>query len=177
MKTEFLAVYTDKSGCLQPESFLGNFDSKDQATPAFIECKKRMIAANENTAKHWQKIHGDNWYQSWLNHGLQPMQEKVDTLRILSYPDYILEQNKIFEARPFEEITADRYMDLLEVLPPVKWSGIGSCFETFFMLEKYSGEWRDQVIKCRINNEWRYFKKLATVDNPITFDQLKEALL
>ena len=176
MNTEFLAVYIDRFGDLVPDTFLGNFESIDQTVASFEYCKIQNLAAWENIKKHWEKVHGSTWLEKFKSQGLQTMPEKLQTFKVMSYPDYIAEQNKNFAKKPIIEITAEKYWDLLECLPPVKWCGINTSFEYFFMLEKYSGEWRDQVIKCRINNEWRYFKKLATIADPVTFDQVLNSI-
>jgi len=55
---------------------------------------------------------------------------------------------------PPVEITADRYMEMLEVLPPVAWRGIGTEEETFKLSERTSGN--ITAIFCRIGE--RHFE-------------------
>jgi len=56
--------------------------------------------------------------------------------------------------KPPQEITRERFWDMLEVLPPCKWQGMGQRFESFHVSERLSGD----VVSwfCRVGE--RYFQ-------------------
>ena len=72
-----------------------------------------------------------------------------------------------FENMPLTEITAQRFQDMLETLPPVDWHG-NTYFESFLFLEKYTGEYRSQFIRVQQNGVNRYFETMRTRLNQVT---------
>jgi hypothetical protein len=52
-----------------------------------------------------------------------------------------------FFIRPFVEITADRWEEMLEVLPPMKWHTIAGRWNVFFLMEMTSGPFTAMYVK------------------------------
>jgi hypothetical protein len=72
---------------------------------------------------------------------------------------------------PVTEIDAERFQDMLEVLPPVNWRG-NALFESFLMLEKYDGEYRSQFMRVQINGVNRYFTTMRCKATQLNHDDL-----
>jgi hypothetical protein len=63
--------------------------------------------------------------------------------------------------KPPREITAERFHDMLNVLPPCKWRGIGAAFESFHVSERLSGN----VVSwfCRLSDRYFQVDQLSTI--------------
>jgi hypothetical protein len=56
--------------------------------------------------------------------------------------------------KPPQEITRERFWEMLEVLPPRKWQGMGTAFESFHVSERLSGD----VVSWFVRIGDRYFQ-------------------
>lgn len=172
---EFVTVYDCDLKGLILWSILGNFENLEQARPVFEQHLTNIRRDNAETIARWKTVHGEDWEKAWADHGLAPMQNKVDTLRIMTWQEYQDLEYKSLTAQPIKEITSERFTDLLECLPPLRWTG-NYLFESFFMSEFYTGSFTNQVIRIKINGVDRYFKKLVDINNPLNYDQTIELI-
>lgn len=72
--------------------------------------------------------------------------------------DYYLRLEK-----PWEEITKQKYMNLLECLPPQGWRNISPGLNVFYMMEAYTGNLHDHLIFDRVQK--KYFMALRPKDS------------
>ena len=74
----------------------------------------------------------------------------------MSYSDYAAHERKTYLSRPLTETTKSQYWYALEVLPPKNFEQCAG-FESFLMIEHWSGPYTDQYVEYR----GRYFSKLV----------------
>lgn len=178
---EFYAVYGDPTVLLSGEtsgrpvaySFLGEFFAPSDAVPAFEACKARKIAYDAECLTRWINTYGteEAARAAWLERIGRPLGYETEHMQIMSGVGYFARLDLWYGAQPLQEITADRFTELLEVLPPVQWAR-NALFESFLMLEKQEYEWRTQVMRITVQGVDRYFTKYATAADPVTHDQL-----
>jgi hypothetical protein len=56
--------------------------------------------------------------------------------------------------KPAREITQERFWDMLECLPPCKWTGMGTRQESFHVSEHLSGD----IVSWFVQLDGRYFQ-------------------
>lgn len=56
--------------------------------------------------------------------------------------------------KPPQEISEERYHEMLNVLPPCRWHGIGELFESFHVSERLSGN----VVSWFVRYDERFFQ-------------------
>jgi hypothetical protein len=74
----------------------------------------------------------------------------------MSFEDYLQAERQFYLSRPLEEITQEKYREMLEVLPPNKWHQAGG-LERFLMSEHWSGPYTSQYAFC----DGRYFTRMV----------------
>lgn len=78
--------------------------------------------------------------------------------RVMTYGDFLkLERDKIL-SQPLEEITADRFHEMLDVLPPLAWTQHNGV-EMFCMMEFYTGSYTGQYAHDKRTG--KYYTKLV----------------
>lgn len=178
---QFYAIYNDPavlasgetSGRPVAQSFLGDFLAPSDALPALEACKARTMADDADSLARWIGVYGSEEAAraAWLERIGRPLGYEAANMRAMSAGMYMAHLDLWYGAQPLQEITADRFNDLLEVLPPVQWVG-NALFESFHMLEKQEFEWRTQVMRIQREGVDRYFTKYATTADPVTHDDL-----
>ena len=91
------------------------------------------------------------------------------------YELYYVGYNKSLQ-KPFKEITEDRYYDLLECLPPMRWGNIIGGVNMFFVMEAYTADLHTCVLKLTRNGESKYYSALRSkyIKGEEVVAQLKE---
>ena len=64
-----------------------------------------------------------------------------------------LERSRMLD-EPAQQITADKWLEMLEVLPPLKWEHGAFGFESFLMSEFWSGPYTHQYVKRGDHTYW-----------------------
>jgi hypothetical protein len=82
--------------------------------------------------------------------------------KIMTYDEYIQLEKDYFTSKPLTEITADRFEEMLNVLPPLKWCTINN-IEMFCMSEMLTGTYTSQYLHDRSNNKY-YHKTVDILD-------------
>lgn len=78
--------------------------------------------------------------------------------RVMTFGDFLrLERNKIL-GQPLEEITADRFNEMLDILPPLAWTQHNGV-EMFCISEFYTGSYTSQYAHDRTTG--KYYTKLV----------------
>lgn len=72
--------------------------------------------------------------------------------------------------QPVSEITEDRFIDMLEVLPPLDWTGGEHC-QSFKLSEMYSGNITD--IFARYGDRYFQLRNLVTLTHKQIIDEIK----
>ncbi|EOR8028370.1 DUF1419 domain-containing protein, partial [Escherichia coli] len=92
----------------------------------------------------------------WSGKTLEAYQVEYPTMILVSWEDL---QQKILDAakRPVSEIDAEKYNDMLEVMPPLNWRGANGN-SSFMLMEMYTMDITDIFVAMKVNgNEKRYF--------------------
>lgn len=172
---EFVTVYDCDVKGLSLWSILGNFETVEQALPAFNATLERIKLDNAETVQRWQSVHGEKWRKAWADLKLGNLEARSDTLRIMTLDEYDALHYASLVGQPLKEIDADRFMDLLECLPPLAWKS-DYLFESFLMSEQYSAGITTQIIRIKILGNDRYFEKLVDVKKRLDYDQTIELI-
>jgi hypothetical protein len=85
---------------------------------------------------------------------------------VMTYSEYKATERAFYLADPPEEITREKFFEMLEVLPPKRWVNTGS-FESFLMSEHWSGNYTHQY--ARRGN--RYYSKMVDASDKSTWMQ------
>jgi hypothetical protein len=86
--------------------------------------------------------------------------------KIMTYDEYIQLERDYFTSKPITEITADRFEEMLNVLPPLKWCTINN-IEMFCMSEMLTGTYTSQYLHDRKNN--KYYHKIVDITDKTTW--------
>lgn len=141
----------------------------------FNSVRDKVEKNQRETADRWLVCHGENWRENWRESFGYDFQNSYNNMRIIHFNEYEKIENEKLNNKPLHEITEERFHDLLECLPPLKWSR-GCLFESFFMSEAYTGQWRDQVMRVTVEGVERFFTKLRTFDNAYAHDDVLNEL-
>lgn len=171
LNNDFVFVYD----CPRGEGVNVYTFTPDDNADTFNSVKARIEQNQLQTAKTWLECHGENWRENWRDQFGYEFDNSYQNMRIVHFDDYEKIENERLNNKPLHEITKERFMDLLECLPPLKWSS-NALFESFFMSEAYTGNWRDQVMRITVEGENRYFTKLRTFDNTYTYENVLNEL-
>jgi len=76
--------------------------------------------------------------------------------QIMTYAEYKAAERAFYLCDPAEEITEEKFIERLEVLPPQQWIHAGG-FESFLMSEHWSGPYTSQYAR----HGQRYYTKMV----------------
>jgi hypothetical protein len=110
-------------------------------------------AANqaEDANRYWKHI---SETQGTPERNYQPM----------TYADYVEAECQFYLSRPLEEITAEKYDEMLNVLPPKKWHTTGG-LQRFLMSEHWSGPYTSQYATI----DGRFFTRVVDAGDESTW--------
>lgn len=97
---------------------------------------------------------GGEWRSAFGGQPLAQMREEMPDMELIPTVDALKRENDGYR-QPWCEISEARYIDQLEVLPPMDWHRIGEC-ESFKSSERYGGDvtsifarFRGRFFECR----------------------------
>lgn len=94
--------------------------------------------------------------------------------KVVTWNEYQqLEKQKYIDESPLIETTKEKYNEMLDVLPPLKWCNIDNV-EMFCMREMYTGTYTDQYAKYGD----KYYSKMVDITDRSTWinNYIKEAI-
>lgn len=91
---------------------------------------------------------------------------------VMTFDDFLIRQKKIMTSGPVSEITAERFDEMLNVLPPLHWCTIDGV-EMFCMMEMYTGTYTNQY--ARIGE--KYYTAMVDITDRSTWihERLRKA--
>lgn len=103
--------------------------------------------------KNWHLLDWDSYYEMYD----KPYHEKLGS-------------------KPFKQISEERYWDMLECLPPMKWHDIERGVNIFFISEAYTADLHDCFICLNNGREKKYYSALRSkyIKDEDVIAQLKE---
>lgn len=99
----------------------------------------------------WARWNGVEWVSTFGEAGLDEMRHYCAEIQLVSEAEAVAMENARYR-KPWEEISEERYIDQLEVLPPVDWHW-GVC-ESFKSSEMYGGD----VTSIFVKYQGRFFE-------------------
>ncbi|HEY3591980.1 MAG TPA: hypothetical protein VGL07_18215 [Buttiauxella sp.] len=113
-----------------------------------------MAFVRTTTADIWCHAQwlGGEWVTEWGQKTLSDLQDSYPDMAVMSVAALIDLQNDKYRT-PVTEITRERYIDQLEVLPPMDWCRSNNG-ESFKSMEMYAGD----VTSIFVRTEGRFFE-------------------
>lgn len=107
------------------------------------KCKKYLKKSLLNWKKHLREgvVKNDIEQINFSKGYIKKYKKELKTVRIIKKSDYKKEQDKVILTKPFE-ITEEVYFEMLEVLPPLRFTQNG-----FIMSEFYTENYTTQFFK------------------------------
>ena len=102
----------------------------------------------------------------YFSRRLQEYRERDGRYVGMSFEIFQRMERERFLSLPLHEITEDRYHEMLNVLPPLKWTRRNGV-EMFCMSEMYSGTYTDQY--AHDHNTGKYYAKLVDLCDETTW--------
>ena len=171
MKNEYITTYISKTGERGLFSFLGPVDSmtRDQALEALERVKAYCDNSLKNTLKTWANHHKTTNDQATKKMFKQTLGYELvsesESLELTTYQEWEAQEYNNFLALPVELITEQKYNDMLDILPPIRWGNRDGC-ESFFMSEFQTGCYTAQYLKTSIEGRDIFATKLVHFDRP-----------
>lgn len=108
----------------------------------------------ETVTRHYNNYGGDYW-KSRVDEVTAILN---DGFSVISFEEFqAMEKSKLISGEP-EEITADKFNEMLDVLPPLKWCTIDG-IEMFCMSEMYTGTYTNQYAHDKSSG--KYYTKMV----------------
>lgn len=82
------------------------------------------------------------------------------TYEPMTWADFQIGQRNHYLSDPPEPITAEKWIQMLEVLPPMQWEQSGN-FNSFLMSEMYSGSYTHQYVRRGYGDNATYWSKMV----------------
>jgi hypothetical protein len=135
-------------------------DNQEQAEAKLIkaiESNKKDIATWENHCKNYPDVDS---FKAYLK---QAQNKKYE---IMTFEEFLQRERNYYINQPITEITAEKYEEMLNILPPLKWCTIGN-IEMFCMSEFLTGSYTSQYLHDRITN--KYYHKIVDITDKATW--------
>lgn len=152
MNTNILAV--DLSN-LRVYDFLQDNETEQELLKRANSYKQENIESWDKNRKQYPCKEYEDYYKKAIKSDY-----KVITWNELKQ----LERQKYIDKNPLSEITKNKYNEMLDVLPPLKWCNIDNV-EMFCMREMYTGTYTNQYAK----HDDKYYSKMVDVSDESTW--------
>ena len=103
-------------------------------------------------------------YPDWEDSKKYLQEAQKASYKIMTYEEYLKLEKEYYLSLPLEEITEEKFTDMLEVLPPLKWVTINGTNE-FLMREFWTGSYTQQYAR---KNE-RFYSKMVDANDQNTW--------
>ena len=125
---------------------------------------QKAIETNKEDVKTWES-HCKNYpdvelFKTYLK---QAQNKKYE---IMTFEEYLRRERDYYITQPLTEITAEKYDEMLNILPPLKWYTINN-IEMFCMSEFLTGSYTSQYLHDRITN--KYYHKIVDITDKSTW--------
>lgn len=135
-------------------------DNQEQAEAKLIkaiESNKKDIATWESHCKTYPDVDS---FKTYLK---QAQNKKYE---IMTFEEFLEKERSYYINQPITEITAEKYEEMLNILPPLKWCTINN-IEMFCMSEFLTGSYTSQYLHDRITN--KYYHKIVDITDKATW--------
>ena len=134
-------------------SFSDNMEKAEKKLQDAITQQKEDIKTWENNCKNYP---GVERFENYLT------QAKNKQYKIMTYEEYLQLEKDYWINKPLTEITEDEFHEMLNVLPPLKWTTRNN-IEMFCMSEMTTGTYTSQYLHDRNTNKF-YHKTVDILD-------------
>lgn len=138
-------------------NFASNQEQAEETLSRAIETNKKDIETWENHCKNYPDAeHFKNYLKEAQNKKYQ----------VMTYNEYIQLERNYYINRPLEEITAERFNEMLNVLPPLKWCTKHNV-EMFCISEMLTGTYTSQYMYNLVTG--KYYHKIVDIKDQSTW--------
>jgi len=131
------------------------------------QAKKVLVKAIENNKKdieiwgnHCKNYPDTEQFKTYLT---QAQNKKYE---IMTYKEYVKLERDYYINQPLTEITAERFEEMLNILPPKKWTTKHN-IEMFCMSEMLTGTYTSQYMYNLVTN--KYYHKIVDITDQSTW--------
>lgn len=135
-------------------------NSKEQAEETLLKAKK----SKEKDVKTWEN-HCQN-YPDVEQFKVYLEQAKNKEYQIMTYEEFLQMEREHYINSPMTKITEEKFMEMLNVLPPMKWCTIQG-IEMFCISEMLTGTYTSQYLHDKRSNE--FYHKIVDVRDKETW--------
>lgn len=135
-------------------------DNQEQAEAKLIkaiESNKKDIETWENHCKNYPDVDS---FKTYLK---QAQNKKYE---IMTFEEFLQKQKDYYINQPLTEITAEKYEEMLNILPPLKWCAINN-IEMFCMSEFLTGSYTSQYLHDK--KAGKYYHKIVDITDKATW--------
>jgi len=138
-------------------NFASNQEHAEEVLSRAIEANKEDIKTWGNHCKNYPDI---GQFKVYLE------EAKNKKYEIMPYSEYIKLERNYYLNRPLTEITAERYNEMLNVLPPIKWCTKNNV-EMFCISEMLTGNYTSQYMHNKTTD--KYYHKTVDITDQTTW--------
>jgi hypothetical protein len=138
-------------------NFANNQDQAEEILTRAIESNKKDIETWENHCKNYPDV---EQFKTYLK---QTQNKKYE---IMTYNEYLQLEKNHYINQPLSEITEEKFEEMLNVLPPLKWCTINN-IEMFCMSEMLTGTYTSQYLHDKRTN--KYYHKTVDITDQSTW--------
>ena len=135
-------------------------DNQEQAEAKLInaiESNKKDIATWESHCKTYPDVDS---FKTYLK---QAQNKKYE---IMTFEEFLQKQKDYYINQPLREITAEKYEEMLNILPSLKWCTINN-IEMFCMSEFLTGSYTSQYLHDKKTG--KYYHKIVDITDKATW--------
>lgn len=135
-------------------------DNQEQAEAKLIkaiESNKKDIATWKSHCKTYPDVDS---FKTYLK---QAQNKKYE---IMTFEEFLQKQKDYYINQPLTEITAEKYEEMLNILPPLKWCTINN-IEMFCMSEFLTGSYTSQYLHDKKTG--KYYHKIVDITDKATW--------
>lgn len=140
-----------------------NFCTPETAAVAIESAEKNALESMERASRLAIEIPSmrEYWQQQAAKH-----RATIGTYAIMTFEEHQAKERAYILSLPLHEITEERFHEMLNVLPPLKWCRQG-CVEMFCMSEFFTDTYTDQYAHDHATG--KYYTKLVDYSDQSTW--------
>lgn len=149
--------------CIVDINNLWIYDFADNQSDAEIKLQK-AIDSNKKDIATWEshcKTYPD--VDSFKTYLKQAQNKKYE---IMTFEEFLQRERNYYINQPLTEITAEKYEEMLNILPPLKWCTINN-IEMFCMSEFLTGSYTSQYLHDKKTG--KYYHKIVDITDKATW--------
>lgn len=150
VNTETMSIYTF---CNNEAEFPAKIAAANNSVIVSMDRLLDIISGGKDTEGYYQRQYEDR-------------KKQLNKYVAMTYDEFKKQERERLLSLPLHEITEERFYEMLNVLPPIKWTRRDNV-EMFCMSEMFTGTYTDQY--AHDHNTGKYFCKLVDLFDESTW--------